>query len=180
MFPVRLRDDLFLELLELRHADELYALTDKNRDHLRQWLPWVDNTRSVEDTKAFIRLTRKQLADDNGFQTAIRYRGAIVGVVGLHRVDRANRATSLGYWLAKDALGRGLMTDACRMYIEHAFRTMGLHRMEIRCAVENRRSRAVPERLGFRAEGTIRHGEWLYDHYVDLVVYGLLAEEGSR
>ena len=179
MFPARLRDDASLELLELRHADELYALTDKNRQHLRAWLPWVDNTRSIEDTKAFIRLTRKQLADDNGFQTAIRYRGAIVGVVGQHRVDRANRATSLGYWLAKDALGRGLMTDACRMYIEHAFQT-GLHRVEIRCAVENRRSRALAERLGFRAEGTIRHGEWLYDHYVDLVVYGLLAEEWRR
>jgi ribosomal-protein-serine acetyltransferase len=180
VFPVRLRDDLSLELLELRHAAELYTLTDKNRQHLREWLPWLDNTRSVEDTKAFIRLTRKQLADDNGFQTAIRYRGALVGVVGQHRIDRANRATSLGYWLAADAQRRGIMTDACRIYIEHAFGTMGLHRVEIRCAVENRRSRALPERLGFRAEGTSRHGEWLYDHYVDLVVYGLLAEEWSR
>ena len=180
MFPVRLREDVSLELLEMRHADELYAVTDKNRDHLRRWLPWLDNTRSVEDTKAFIRVTRKQLADDNGFQTAIRYRGAIVGVVGHHRVDRPNRAASLGYWLAKDAQGRGIMTDACRMYTEHAFQTMRLHRVEIRCALENRRSRALPERLGFRSEGTIRHGEWLYDHYVDLMVYGLLAEEWSR
>src|SRR5918911_1948752 len=137
MFPARLRDDASLELLELRHAEELYALTEKNREHLRQWLPWLNNTRSVEDTKAFIRLTRKQLADDNGFQTAIRYRGAIVGVIGQHRVDRANRATSLGYWLAADAQRRGLMTDACRMYIDHAFQTMCLHRVEIRCAVDN-------------------------------------------
>jgi ribosomal-protein-serine acetyltransferase len=180
MFPARLRDNACLELLELRHADELYAVTDKNRQHLREWLPWLDNTRSAEDTKAFIRLTRKQLADDNGFQTVIRYRGALVGVIGHHRVDRANRATSLGYWLAPDAQRQGIMTDACRMYIEHAFQTMGLHRVEIRCAVENRRSRALPERLGFRAEGTIRHGEWLYDRYVDHVLYGLLAEEWSR
>ena len=41
MFPFRLNDDILLELLDLRHADELFRLTDANRAHLRQWLPWV-------------------------------------------------------------------------------------------------------------------------------------------
>jgi ribosomal-protein-serine acetyltransferase len=57
-----------LELLDVRHVDELFRLTDTNRKHLRAWLPWVDSSRSAEDTKAFIRQTQKQLAGDNGFQ----------------------------------------------------------------------------------------------------------------
>ena len=69
------------------------------------------------------------------------------------------------------------MTTACRAYVDHAFTRLDVHRVEIRCAVENRRSRAIPERLGFRLEGTLRDAEWLYDHFVDSVVYGMLADE---
>ena len=182
MFPYELRPDVCLELLEPRHAADLFRVTDANRDHLREWLPWVDGTTTVADTSAFIEMTRKQVLDNNGFQTTIRFRGELVGVIGHHAIDWASRSTSLGYWLAKEAQGHGIITESCRAYIAHAFRTLRLNRVEIRCAVENRRSRAVPERLGFRPEGTIRDAEWLYDHFVDHVVYSVLASEwnGSR
>jgi ribosomal-protein-serine acetyltransferase len=49
--------------------------------------------------------------------------------------------------------------------------------VEVRAAPGNRRSRAIPERLGFRQEGILRDAEWLYDHYVDLVVYAMLADD---
>jgi ribosomal-protein-serine acetyltransferase len=42
------------------------------------------------------------------------------------------------------------------------------------CAVGNTKSRAVPERLGFVQEGILHDAEWLYDHYVDLVIYSIL------
>ena len=61
MFPIRLNDDVALELLEVRHADELFRVTDANRAHLRQWLPWVDGAKGPEDTKAFIQLALKAL-----------------------------------------------------------------------------------------------------------------------
>lgn len=180
MFPIRLNDDVTLELLEMRHADELFRVTDVNRSHLREWLPWLDKNKSPEDTTAFIRLTRKQLVDNNGFQTAIRFREALVGVIGHHEINWTNRSCSLGYWLAKDAQGRGIMTEACLAYTSHAFAALKLNRVEIRCAVENRKSRAIPERLAFRSEGTSRQAEWLYDHFVDHVVYGMLASEWVR
>lgn len=179
MFPHRLNADISLELLDERHAEELFRVTDANREHLREWLPWVDHTQSAADTREFIRSTRQQLADNNGFQSAIRQHGAIVGVVGHHGVDWGNRSASLGYWLAKDAQGRGVMTQACRAYVDHSFAALRLNRVEIRCAVENQRSRGIPERLGFRAEGTLREAEWLYDHFVDHVVYAVVASEWS-
>ena len=117
----------------------------------------------------------KQLGDNRGFQTVIRFRGSLAGVVGHHRVDWANRSVALGYWLAADAQGHGVMTESCRAFVRHAFDVWTLNRVEIRCAVENVKSRAIPERLGFRAEGTVRQAEWLYDRFVDHVVYGLLA-----
>ena len=180
MFTHHITRDLALEILEARHADELYQLTDSNREHLRQWLPWVDKIKSVEETRAFIHTTRRQLSDNNGFQTVIRHRGDLVGAVGHHGISWNNRSTSLGYWLAQEAQGKGIMTRSCRGFLEHAFLDLALNRVEIRCAVENTRSRAIPERLGFSPEGVIRDAEWLYDHYVDHVIYGLLTSEWKK
>ena len=83
----------------------------------------------------------------------------------------------MGYWLDKEAQGTGLMTRSCSALLEHAFAELDLNRVEIRCAVDNARSRAIPERLGFRLEGQLRQAEWLYDRFVDHAVYGLLARE---
>lgn len=179
MFPHRLDHDLSLELLELRHAQELFALTDANRAHLREWLLWVDATRSVEDTEAFIRGTQKQALENNGVQTAILFRGHIAGVIGWDGIDSASRHTDLGYWLGKEYEGRGIMTRSCRAHVSHAFKALGLNRVAIRCAVGNRKSCAIPERLGFVLEGTLRQAEWLYDHFVDHRVYAMLAQDWS-
>jgi ribosomal-protein-serine acetyltransferase len=167
-----------LRLFEESDADELYALTDRNRAHLAPWLPWVPHTRAVADTLEFIRATRRQLADNDGLQLALADRGgAIVGVAGFHHVDWANRATSIGYWLGAEGQGRGLMTAAVRALVDHAVGVWGLHRIVIEAAVDNARSRAIPERLGFREEGVRRAAERHGDRYLDLVVYALLAPE---
>lgn len=177
MFPYQLDEDVALELLEPRHADELFAITESNRDHLREWLPWLDSTRSSEDTKAFIKDAQKQTSENNGFQTAILFQRQITGVIGHHGIDWPNRRTSLGYWLAKEYQGRGIMTRSCRAYVSHAFQTLRLNRVEIRCATENRKSCAIPQRLGFTLEGTLHEAEWLYDHFVDHSVYAILARD---
>ncbi|HEX2104580.1 MAG TPA: GNAT family protein [Solirubrobacteraceae bacterium] len=176
-----LRHDLpggaFLRLLEESDADELYALTDRNRVHLEPWMPWIPAIRAPDDTLEFIRLTRRQVADNDGLATAIVRDGAIVGVVGYHRVDWANRATSIGYWLSADAQGRGTMTEAVRALVDHAFGAWGLERVEIAAAVDNARSRAIPERLGFRQEGVRRRAERVGDRYVDLAIYAMIAAD---
>lgn len=180
MFGYRLDDETELRLLEERHAQELFALTDQNRAHLRQWLPWVESVQAADDSKRFIKSALEQFASNRGFHTGIWYRGQLAGVLGLHPINWASRHTSMGYWLGAEFEGKGLMTKACRAVADHVFRELKLNRLEIRCAVENTKSRAIPERLGFAQEGVIRQAEWLYDHYVDLVVYGMLASEWSR
>lgn len=180
MFAYQIDREIALELLEPRHAGELYALTDANRMHLRRWLPWLDRTQSVDETMSFIRISQQQQAENNGFQTVIRYQGAAVGVIGHHRIDWSNRFASIGYWIAESVQGQGIVTKACRAHVGHLIGELSLHRIEIRCAVGNIRSRAIPQRLGFREEGVIRDAEWLYDHFVDHVVYGLLESEWDR
>jgi ribosomal-protein-serine acetyltransferase len=167
-----------LRLLEEADADELFAVIDANREQLATWMPWARRDRAPEDTLPFIRATRRQVADNDGLQTTIvDPGGAIVGMVGMHRVDWANGRTSVGYWLARDAQGRGVMTEAVRAYVDYAFATLGLHRVVIEAAVENARSRAIPERLGFREEGVLREVERVGERMLDHVVYAVLAAD---
>ena len=177
MFEFVVDDAVVLKLLEYRDAERLFELTDSSRLYLREWLPWVDGTKNAEDTKSFIEMTKKQFASNNGFQAGIWYKGNLAGVIGFHGMNGANRSTSIGYWLGERFQGSGVMTKSCKALIEYAFRELKLNRVEIRCAEKNLRSRAIPERLGFVNEGMIREAEWLYDHFVDHVVYGVLARE---
>ena len=177
MQPIVISPQCSLVPLELRDADELFRLTDDNRDYLRQWLPWLDSIKRVEDTRAFIRAVQAQAAQNNGAQLAIRLDRGIIGVIGHHQIDWRNRFTSLGYWVGAPHQGRGVVTAACQAVVNHAFDEARLNRVEIRCAVGNRKSRAIPQRLGFRQEGLLRDAEWLYDHFVDHVVYAMLTRD---
>jgi ribosomal-protein-serine acetyltransferase len=180
MFRFALNPDQALRLFEESDAQSLYALIERNRAHLSRWLPWAEQ-QTLDGTQAYIRMSRKQLADNEGFQAAITERGRIIGSIGFHRVDWLHRGTGIGYWLDADAQGRGTMTLAVTALLDFAFQAWRLNRVEIRAAVENRRSRAIPERLGFQLEGTLRQAEFVGGRYLDHVVYAMLSEEwGSR
>jgi ribosomal-protein-serine acetyltransferase len=177
MFSAPLRNGFDLRLLEERHATEMVATIDRNREHLRQWLPWVDATRTVDDALAFIRSSLEIFAAHQGFTTAIWYRDQVAGVVGTHRIDWRNRRAELGYWLAREFEGQGVVTDACRLAIIRLFHEMDLNRVEIRCAAGNAKSIAIPRRLGFKLEGTLRDAELVNGRFHDLLVYGMLKSE---
>lgn len=177
MFEHTLDEDTHLRAIAEPDAEEVFALVDANRAHLREWLPWVDANTEVTHTREFILSAVKQGKDGLGFTCAIVHGGRIVGIVGYHPIDWANKSVEIGYWLGSEAVGRGIMTRSCRALIDHAFGALGLNRVAIPAAVGNARSRAIPERLGFTSEGITRETEWLYDHWVDHVRYSLLARE---
>ena len=173
-FRLKVDEESDLELLKESHADELFDLIEENREYLKEWLPWLDNNRYLQNTIDFIRITQIQYERNETVQFAILHKGKIAGIVGFHRIDWINRATAIGYWIGEQYQGRGLITKSCSRVLDYSFGRMGLNRIEIRCATENAKSRAIPERLGFKEEGLIRDAEWLYDHYVDHIVYGIL------
>lgn len=177
MFTHPIGDSAHLKLLDLRDVQALFEAVDRNRKYLREWLPWVDGTQAPSDTETFIKMTMAQFAANSGFQAGIWAGGELAGVVGYHPVDWRNRSASLGYWLAESQQGKGLMSRAVRAVCGHAFGTFKLNRVEIAAAAENTKSRAIPDRLGFRLEGVLRQREWLYDHFVDHAIYSMLASE---
>jgi ribosomal-protein-serine acetyltransferase len=126
---------------------------------------------------AFIRAARRQIGDNDGLQTMIVRHDHPIGMIGFHAVDWPHRTASLGYWLAQGEQGKGIVTRAARALIDHAFSAWRLNRIEIRCGVENLASRRIPERLGFREEGTLLEAERVGDRWVDHVLYAMLAAD---
>src|SRR6185437_144146 len=163
--------------VRLEVVSELYAVIDRNRGDLREWLPWVTPEYDLEDARRFVAELLLEQERRTGLMCVVRYRGQIAGAIGLHTIDAVNRATSIGYWLDKAHRGRGIMTRACRAVVTAAFREYGLHRVEIRCATGNERSCAIPRRLKFVEDGILREAGFLWDRWVDLRVFSALAQE---
>jgi ribosomal-protein-serine acetyltransferase len=156
LFPLQIDQNVRLNLLQPRHAVELFKLVDSNRTHLREWLPFVDDYRSVIAATQFITRNREEHSGKTGLVAGIWAEELLAGVVTFDYIDWGNRAALIGFWLGKSFQGRGIMTRTCTALIDLAFNEMGLNRVEISCAVENRRCRLVPERLRFREEGVSR------------------------
>ena len=177
MFSYKVDDDTELRLIEPHDLDQLDDLIEQNRDHIKEWSAWLKDNHSIENTRDFIRRNLMQFADNKGFAIAIWHQGEMAGQIEYNYLDWVNRKTEIGYWLGASFQGKGLVTKACRVLIDHAFNELKLNRVEIRCGAGNTRSRKIPEKLGFIEEGVVRQAEWLHDRCVDLVIYGMLAIE---
>ena len=171
MRAFEIQDHVTLSPLSRDDAPPLFALVEANRAHLREWLGFLDDSLVAGDTARFIEGTLTARRDHGALTCGIRVDADLVGVAGYTVEDPGSGAAQRGYWIAKDWEGRGLVTHACAALIDHAFGEGGFARMEIACAVGNRRSRAVAGRLRMQTVEVRREAEWLYDRFVDHVLY---------
>ncbi len=176
MFAHEIDNELRLVLLQPSMAEHLYQLVDANRDHLKEWMPWVESTRSAEDTKAFIRHANRRFADGESLTCGIEYHGELAGVISFNDIHEKLGKVVIGYWIAEDRQGLGIVTRCCRSLMEYAFNEMNMQKVEIRAAADNTRSRAVCERLGLKLEGVISNAEAVNGRIVDHAVYGIHKE----
>lgn len=168
---------LELRLLDLSHRDDLFTLVDRNRNYLREWLPWVDATRSPADLESFLKSAINQRESNRGPQYAVFYEAVMCGLCGFHPFDLNNKVASIGYWLSEEYSGKGIITLSVKALLEVGFREHGLNRIEIACATQNTRSSAIAERLDFNFEGVLPEREYLNGRYVDHAIYSMLASE---
>jgi ribosomal-protein-serine acetyltransferase len=180
MLSYQVDENLELRLAQERNAEEAFKVVRANLSHLKPWMPWATDNYSVESAREFYKKSLQQFADNEAMALNIVYRGKIVGGIGFNVFDWQNRQTEIGYWLAANQTGRGIMTKCCRVLINYAFGELLLNRIVIRCATENDKSRGIPERLGFTEEGILRQDEKIGDIFHDIVVYSILAEEWEK
>lgn len=168
--------ELILKFIQLDDSQTIYEAMDKNRNHLRKWLPFVDMTRSEKDTQLFV----KSIVDDVERRQevfTIWYKNDFCGLVGLKDIDYLNRKIEIGYWLIEKMTGKGIISLSVEKLITYIFETLEMNRIQIKCGVGNYKSSFIPKRLGFLLEGVERQGERHLNDYIDLEVYSLLKSE---
>ncbi|WP_347551680.1 GNAT family protein [Pseudalkalibacillus hwajinpoensis] len=181
MFTNQVNEDLYLRMYTVDDAEALYHLIDESRDYLKEWLAWVDYNTDVEASRDFIQGTLNGVVETGGYPKtlAIIYKNELAGTVGFNEVNRTHQYATIGYWLSEKFQRKGIVTEACRGIIDLGFKVMRLNRIEIRVASGNKKSRAIPERLGFKEEGVLRQVELVNGQFYDHVVYCMLKDEWS-
>ncbi|MDX2007313.1 MAG: GNAT family protein [Meiothermus sp.] len=179
MFKHDLGDGAYLQPLEPRHAQEFLDFLTANREHLLEWLNW-EHLFGLEEAQKYLAQGMTRYAEDSLPWVGIWQDGRMAGGVLFFPVDKRTKSSEIGYWLGRGFTGRGLVTRAARAMLNHAFGELGLKRMALLAATENRASRRVAERLGFTLEGVLRKAGLCKGQTVDLAAYSMLAEEWAR
>jgi ribosomal-protein-serine acetyltransferase len=168
--------DIILREIQLSDSPEIFKIIENCRDYLREWLPFIDITKRVEDTEAFIRFSKSKASEHDKVYVILSDE-KITGVISYKGTDYVNHKTEIGYWLAKDQQGKGIVTRACKILIENAFEKMGMNRVQLKVGINNVKSAAIPQRLNFTLEGIERDGEFLNGKYINLEIYSILKQE---
>jgi ribosomal-protein-serine acetyltransferase len=180
MFSYQVEENLKLTLPQARDAEEIAEVVRANLDILKPWMPWATDDYSIESAQAFIKYNLSEFAEKGSFSASIILDGKFVGAVGFHHLDLRNKSTHIGYWLAKEAQGKGIVTRCCGELFDYLFEALELNRIQINCNVENMKSRAIPERLGFKLEGIFRQVEFFDNRFGDWAIYSVLKEEWKK
>lgn len=169
--PIIVTPMVRLDSLGLHHAERLFALINSSRQHLRRWLPWVKDTKTVDDSVHFISdYCRPSSEQGTAFCYGIMVHNVLAGCFEIRWNDTRNyydsppeRFAHLGYWLGSDFLGQGIMTHTVHAVTHDLFTTYGIEQIGIAVAMENFASQRLAERLGYTFEKILPHAETLAD-----------------
>lgn len=176
-FSIAVRDAINLRFIRPDEAKALYALVNANRAYLREWLDWVDAQTGPEVSKGNIQGRIERAEAGEALDLGVYEGDKLIGSMGFISIKKKSRRAEIGYWLAEDYEGKGIMTDCVRALVSYGFKKLQLHRIEIHCSTNNQKSFAIPERLGFKLDGILRDGAFLYDHFENSRVYSVLESE---
>ena len=149
------------------HSEGLYEIVSIERERLAMWLPWVEEMKSIENERAFIKYAREKMERNELFMLTICVNQTPVGMIDIHNIDLQKHQAEIGYWISEKQLIKIIPSkfkiDKLLIYID----------------VENVKSKFIPISLGFKKESEISQFEFYNGSYHDFEIYGLNVNEGN-
>lgn len=181
MFQLPVDDEIALVLAEERHAPAMTELIHRNQARLARWEPWAEQPATLDSTRAYIRAALEDFARGRQISTIISLGGGrrYIGRCGM-RINPFTASGDVGYWIDAEYEGRGITSRAARALISSVFDELGLGQVDLRTSVDNARSRALAERLGFSFEGTLPRGLRFAHRSDDVALYSVTADRWAK
>jgi ribosomal-protein-serine acetyltransferase len=178
MFQLLVDDEIVLVLAEDRHAQAMTDLIVRNQRRLARWEPWAEQPATLDGTRAYIRAALEDFLRGRQISTiiAVDHGQRFVGRCGM-RINPYAGSGDIGYWIDGEYEGRGITSRAAAALVTSVFNELGLKKVDLRTSIDNKRSRAVAERLGFGFEGILPAGLRFADRSDDVALYTVTAEQ---
>ena len=157
---LELGTNAWLALREPEHAQEVWQMVDKNREHLRPWFPWVDLYHSTDDALTAILSNQEQARTGISLNLGLWVDNEFCGMAGFTHIDPLRQRGSLGYWLDQQFQGKGWMRKACECVLNHGFTALALKEIHAECADQNHRSKHLLEAIGFQEAEIVQGPDW--------------------
>jgi len=156
---------LFIRMPTPGDGQAVHKAINASIKELRPWMTFVQKEQTECQMEADIRIAHIKFLkrEDLRLLLFLKETGEFIGSSGLHRIEWGVPKFEIGYWLHSQFSGKGYMTEAVEGIMGFAFNELKANRVEIRCDSKNIRSRAIPEKLGFRLEGILENNQLSVD-----------------
>jgi len=148
---IKVDDNIQLRQMNTSEAEDIFYLIDNDREYLDKWLPWVKETKSVNDSLEHINNTINERIYGIEYGYGIYYDNKIVGRISL--MDIKNKP-EIGYWVTSSMAGKGITTKAVEALSDFCFNTLGIDTLTLKADPENIGSNKVAEKSGFSLVNT--------------------------
>lgn len=176
-FELTIDSHVRLSLMTPDDAAAFLDLVERNRESFERWLGWAFQVRDLDGALAYIERYTKRWEHHASLLTHVWVDGALMGMAVYRVIDHDNHYAEIGYALDASVRGRGVATKVTRALMDYAYDVLDMNRIIITCATGNVESCAIPERLGFRREGTSIEARVVHGQYIDLAHYAMLRRE---
>ncbi|MGI6739803.1 MAG: GNAT family N-acetyltransferase [Christensenellales bacterium] len=172
-------DRLIIRAPKRRDSGDMF-LYSKNPECSRYCL-WHPH-RSVADSRHFISMLIKEnlRLKAQHFAVVLKDSEKMIGTIGISGYSKRDSSAEIGYSLSPEYWGQGYGTEALKSIIDYSFNTLKLNRIEAKSDTRNIASVKLLEKCGFKREGHMHKGMFMKGEYVDLYLYGLLAEDYNK
>jgi RimJ/RimL family protein N-acetyltransferase len=175
-------EDILLRPFRLADALQLSQAVRESLRELQPWMSWANDGYTESTAREYISISRVRWDEHTFYAFAVTRGDEILGACTLSSIHSIYHFCNLGYWIRSACRGQGLAGRAARLTARFAFEELGLIRVEIVVAMENRASLRVAEKIGAHYEGTLLNrmvvGKSIYDARMYSIIpsdFGLVA-----
>jgi len=157
----------------------LYDAACESIEQIYPWLPWCHPGYALDEARSWVYYAIDAWAGGREYEFVIFHETekTFAGGLGLNQINVVYRMSNLGYWVRSSKTGKGAASAATHLAADFGFRRLGLKRIEIVVAVENKASQRVAEKVGAAREGILRNRLFMHDRSYDAVMYSVIPSD---